>query len=71
MTVDFTRRDAYKHSSFSHGNHRCIGAPLAMQELKIFLEEWLKRIPDFSLDPIDPPRRATDLVIAISEQLLA
>jgi cytochrome P450 len=62
MTVDFTRRDAYKHSSFSHGNHRCIGAPLAMQELKIFLEEWLKRIPDFSLDPIDPPRRATGIV---------
>jgi cytochrome P450 len=62
MTVDFTRRDAYKHSSFSHGNHRCIGAPLAMQELKIFLEEWLKRIPDFSLDPNDPPRRATGIV---------
>lgn len=62
MTVDFARRDAYKHSSFSFGNHRCIGAPLAMQELKIFLEEWLKRIPDFALDPADPPRRATGIV---------
>jgi cytochrome P450 len=62
MTVDFARRDAYKHSSFSHGAHRCIGAPLAMQELKIFLEEWLKRIPDFALDPNDPPVRATGIV---------
>jgi cytochrome P450 len=62
LTVDFGRRDAYKHSSFSHGNHRCIGAPLAMQELKIFLEEWLMRIPDFALDPNDPPVRATGIV---------
>jgi cytochrome P450 len=62
MTVDFARRNAYKHSSFSHGNHRCIGAPLAMQELKIFLEEWLTRIPDFALDPNDPPVRATGIV---------
>jgi cytochrome P450 len=39
LTVDFKRRDSWKHSSFSHGIHRCIGAPLAMQELRIFLEE--------------------------------
>ncbi len=62
MTVDFRRRDSYKHSSFSHGIHRCIGAPLATQEMKIFLEEWLIRIPDFALDPADPPVPATGIV---------
>jgi len=62
LTVDFRRRDSYKHSSFSHGVHRCIGAPLATQEIRIFLEEWLARIPDFGLDPGDPPVRATGIV---------
>ena len=65
LTVDFTRKDAWKHSSFSHGNHRCIGAPLAMQELRIFHEEWLKRIPDFRLDPDAPPVLATGIVHAV------
>ena len=62
LTVDFRRRDSYKHSSFSHGIHRCVGAPLAMQEIRIFLEEWLGRIPIFRLDPADPPIRATGIV---------
>lgn len=66
LTVDFRRRDSYKHSSFSHGVHRCIGAPLATQEIRIFLEEWLARIPDFALDPADPPVRATGIVHGLS-----
>jgi hypothetical protein len=28
---------------------------LARREIRVFLEEWLKRIPDFSLKPGDPP----------------
>ncbi len=35
--------------SFGKGNHKCPGANLARAELRIFLEEWLKRIPRFSL----------------------
>lgn len=62
MDVDFDRKDSWKHSTLSHGIHRCIGAPLAMQEMKIFLEEWLDRIPDFSLDPEDPPVMSTGIV---------
>jgi cytochrome P450 len=65
LTVDFARKDAWKHSSFSHGNHLCIGAPLAMQELRIFHEEWLKRISDFRLDPEAPPVLATGIVHAV------
>jgi cytochrome P450 len=66
LVVDFRRRDSYRHSSFSHGIHRCIGAPLATQEIRIFLEEWLARIPDFALDPADPPVRATGIVHGLS-----
>jgi cytochrome P450 len=60
--VRFDRKDSYRHSTLSHGIHRCVGAPLALQELRIFLEEWLARIPDFSTDPGDPPIMATGIV---------
>ncbi|MDB5683073.1 MAG: Cytochrome [Sphingomonas bacterium] len=62
MDVDFARRDSYKHSTLSHGIHRCIGAPLAAQEMKIFLEQWLARIPDYEVDPANPPVMATGIV---------
>ena len=32
---------------------------LARLELRILLEEWLTRIPDFALDPADAPRLKT------------
>ena len=59
--VRFDRKDSYKHSTLSHGIHRCVGAPLALQEMKIFLEEWLARIPDFAVDEHDPPVMATGI----------
>lgn len=48
LTVDFSRRIS-SVGSFGQGPHRCVGANLARSELTIFLEEWLKRIPDFHL----------------------
>jgi cytochrome P450 len=65
-TVDFKRRDSYKHCTFSQGIHRCIGAPLAVQEIRIFIEEWLKRIPHFRLDADDPPVMVTGIVHGVS-----
>jgi cytochrome P450 len=38
------------HVAFGLGIHRCIGSNLARMELRIALEEWLKRIPNFFLD---------------------
>lgn len=38
------------HVAFGLGIHRCIGSNLARMEMRIALEEWLKRIPDFALD---------------------
>ncbi len=38
-----------RHVAFGSGIHRCAGSNLARMELRVALEEWLARIPDFSL----------------------
>jgi cytochrome P450 len=50
MTVDF-RRPKNPHMTFGIGPHFCVGHFLARQELRVFLEEWLKIIPDFRVAP--------------------
>ncbi|MGH9234783.1 MAG: cytochrome P450 [Acidimicrobiales bacterium] len=41
-----------RHAAFGLGIHRCIGSNLARMELRVALEEWLRRYPDFELtDP--------------------
>jgi cytochrome P450 len=50
MEVNFQRPTPI-HSTFGNGAHRCPGSLLARTEMKIFLEEWLKRIPDFQIQP--------------------
>jgi cytochrome P450 len=67
LRVDFDRRDAHRHSTLSHGIHRCIGAPLAIQELRIFIEEWLGRIGDFELDADVPPVMVTGIGHSLSQ----
>ena len=52
--IDFRRQDAAQHNSFGAGPHRCPGSLLAKLEIKLFLEEWLKRIPDFQVKPGEP-----------------
>jgi cytochrome P450 len=45
-------RAVNRHSSFGLGIHRCLGSNLARMELRIALEEWIARYPDFELrDP--------------------
>jgi cytochrome P450 len=39
------------HVAFGLGIHRCVGSNLARMEMTVAVEEWLKRIPDFHLDP--------------------
>lgn len=50
LTVDFKRKRSM-HAAFGRGIHRCLGSFIARTQLKVFLQEWLKRIPDFTLDP--------------------
>ena len=44
-------RKENRHAAFGLGIHRCVGSNLARMEMVVALEEWLKRIPEFSLDP--------------------
>ncbi|GAA4577833.1 cytochrome P450 [Planotetraspora kaengkrachanensis] len=45
-------REVNRHVAFGLGIHRCVGSHLARMELKIALEVWLERVPEFSLrDP--------------------
>lgn len=42
-------RSPNRHGAFVLGPHRCMGSNLARMELRVALEEWFKRIPEFSI----------------------
>jgi len=45
-------REVNRHAAFGLGIHRCLGSHLARMELRVALEAWLERIPEFGLaDP--------------------
>ena len=72
FTVDFDREELFdkgqpNHNTFGNGPHRCIGAPLARREIIAFLEEWIKRIPDFALDPKHTPKMHMSFVMGLDE----
>ncbi len=46
-------REKNPHIAFGVGIHRCAGSNLARMEMRVALEEWLKRIPDFRLEHPD------------------
>jgi cytochrome P450 len=53
--VDFDR-ERNRHLAFGAGPHRCLGSHLARIELTTAMEEWHKRIPDYSIQPGETPR---------------
>ena len=38
-----------RHAAFGLGAHRCLGSHLARMELRVALEEWMQRYPEFEL----------------------
>jgi len=46
--VDFDR-DKNRHVAFGAGPHRCLGSHLARMELRVAIEEFHKRIPDYRI----------------------
>lgn len=43
-------RRVNRHFAFGVGIHRCLGSNLARMELRVAIQTWLDRIPDFELD---------------------
>lgn len=48
--VHLDRQNASKHLAFGSGLHRCLGAFLAPAEMRLLLEEVLRRLPDYEID---------------------
>ena len=61
LVVDFARKNPV-HAAFGNGPHACPGAVLARREIRIFLQEWLSRIPEFRIKPGTTPILATGMV---------
>jgi cytochrome P450 len=59
--TDIARKSNH-HIAFGAGPHRCIGSNLARLELRVALEEWLKRVPDFSIKPGSVPTHETSIL---------
>lgn len=60
-SVDFSRKPG-QTATFGFGPHRCAGMNLARMEMRILLQEWLSRIPDFEVDPALPVVQQTSQV---------
>ncbi|MGI9624001.1 MAG: cytochrome P450 [Acidimicrobiales bacterium] len=52
-------RQQNRHGAFGLGIHRCLGSNLARMELRVALEVWLDRIPDYELADPDSVRWST------------
>jgi len=50
LTVDLERAHN-PHVVFASGRHRCLGSHLARTELRVALEEFHRRIPDYEVEP--------------------
>ncbi|MET0663123.1 MAG: cytochrome P450 [Ilumatobacteraceae bacterium] len=44
-------RESNRHLAFGGGPHRCLGSSLARQELRVAMEMWHERIPDYRIAP--------------------
>ncbi len=60
-------RGRVHHISFGRGAHACLGAYLARTELRIFIQEWLRRIPRFEIVPGTSAAGRSGSVNALSE----
>ncbi|MEU6037760.1 cytochrome P450 [Actinomadura sp. NPDC047616] len=64
QTVDFDRAPN-RHIAFGAGPHRCLGAHLARLQLRIALEEWHRRIPDYRIPDGARPTEHAGLVLGL------
>jgi cytochrome P450 len=63
--LDLDRKSS-PHLAFATGPHNCAGATLARLELRIFLQEWLRRMPDVRLAPDFAPQTRGGSVMGLT-----
>lgn len=66
LDIDFERNGG-KHLLFGTGIHTCVGNRLAKRELRLFLREWLARIPEFRIAPGTIPKVHSGVLNEIEE----
>lgn len=49
--VDIYRDNAVEHMSFGYGAHQCMGKNIGRMEMRVFLEEFTRRLPHMRLVP--------------------
>lgn len=59
-----------KHATFGDGIHACLGAHVARREIRLALEEWHKRIPNYRLADDYVPHHHVGTTISPSALLL-
>lgn len=64
-TFDLDRENK-THIGFNAGPHRCVGSHLARLELRIFYEEWFRRMPTVSIAPAWRPATRAGLTLALT-----
>ena len=59
-----------RHLAFGAGPHRCIGSHLARTEIRVTLEELVSIMPEFDLDPHDPPVQRFGQVLGVDRLMI-
>ena len=54
LELDFDREQK-PHAAFGTGRHRCGGSNLARLEMRVLIEQWFARIPEFRIKPGTSP----------------
>ncbi|WP_343292299.1 cytochrome P450/oxidoreductase [Vandammella animalimorsus] len=53
--VDLYREAAVEHLSFGYGAHQCMGKNIGRMQMRVFLEEFVRRLPHMRLVPGQTP----------------
>jgi cytochrome P450 family 144 len=67
--IDLNRKVPRRHVAFGRGIHHCVGAPLARLEARVVLSRLLELSSEIRLDPRQPPRWVSSLMVRRHEQL--
>ena len=65
LTINLDRQ-INRHMAFAVGPHRCLGSHLARRELRIALDEWLERIPQFRIKDGECPKCFPGPVLSVT-----